>query len=638
MSKPASFSAYDGLARRAALAVPLAIALFLALNAIVGVLGRNARVDLTQDGLYTVGDATRKILSSIDEPITLRLYRSPQLIASAPVLKTYSERVDEMLRAYASMSNGKVAYEVVEPQPFSPEEDRAIAYRLRGFNVDRTGAQGYFGLVGTNSVDGLERMEFFDPRREDTLEYDLTSLVKRLSQPRKPRVGIIDSLNMFDAAGQGQRKWAIVNILGQAYDTGQLTGPQRAFGDIDLLMVVNPRGLSPADLYGIDQFALSGKPVFVFVDPVVEGILGRSQKPPPLDAVSSNLEPLLSAWGVDFAPDKVVGDRSMALRVTALAGRQRVLAPYLPWLQVREANFNHDDMATAKLKLMRVSSAGALSPKAGATTTFTPLISTTADAALLDAKQVVQRPNPNVFLDAFKPGGKPFAIAARVTGPAVSAFPDGEPAAEGAPPSDAPKPPRLTKSAKPIHVVVVADVDILNDDHMINDAGQMVSNNADFAMNVVDTLLGGAELASLRGRGVTPRPFTRVEALEQAADELYQARQSALTADLDKSQQDLQDMLAKGADGGGDATALTREQQGMLADLNRKIVDLRRQLRDVRAAVRVEIDRLETRVRLVNLLAVPLALLLMGLLVAAWRRARLARHVASRADGGGTTS
>lgn len=633
MSAPVS-SSPDGAARRSALAIPLAAALFLALNAIVGVLGRDARVDLTRDGLYTVGAATRSIVGSIGEPITLRLFRSPQLLDSAPALKTYAERVDEMLRAYAGMSKGRLVYEVVEPQPFSPEEDRAIAYRLRGFNVDRTGAQGYFGLVGTNSLDGMERIEFFDPRREDSLEYDLTSLVKHLAQARKPRIGIIDTLNMFDVANQGRRKWAIVNILGQAYDTRALTGPKRAFDDVDLVMVVNPRGLSPRDLYGVDQFALSGKPVLAFVDPIVEGVLGRSQRPPPLDAVSSSLEPLLGAWGVDFAPDKVVGDRSMALRVTAMAGRQRVLAPYLPWLQVREANFNHDDMATSKLKLMRVSSAGAVSPKPGATTSFAPLISTTADSALLDAKQVLQRPNPNVFLDGFKPGGKPLAIAARVTGPAATAFPDGEPADEGAPPDDAPKKPSLARSEKPIHAVVVADVDILNDDHMVNDAGQMVSNNADFVMNVVDTLLGGAELASLRGRGVTPRPFTRVEALEKAADALYQSKQAALTADLDKSQQDLQDMLARGANGGGDAATLTREQQGLLADLNRKIVDLRRQLRDVRAAVRVEIDRLETGVRLVNLLAVPLALVLIGLLVAAWRRARLARHVASRANAG----
>ena len=405
-------------------------------------------------------------------------------------------------------------------------------------------------------------------------------------------------------------------------------------------MVVHPRGLSPRELYAIDQYALAGKPVLVFVDPVAEMTLTTAQQKPPLEAVSSNLEPLLAAWGVDYASDKVVGDRNMALRVTAMAGRQRVVASYLPWLQVREANFNHDDMATARLRLMRVSSAGALSAKPGATTTFAPLISTTNDSMLLDARDVLERPNPNVLLEKFKPSDKSLTIAARISGDAASAFPDGEPKpAEGAEaPADAPtvaKRPHIARSTVPIHVAVVADVDILGDDHVVNDAGQLVSSNADFVLNLIDTLAGGADLASLRGRGMSLRTFTRVENMERAAEALYQSREHALTGDLEKSQADLQQMLARGANESGEATTLTREQQDLLDRLNQKIVDLRRQLRDVRAAVRADIDALETKVKLVNMLAVPVGLIIIGLLVAFWRRTRLTRYVAQRAKNKG---
>lgn len=624
-------------AKRAVLAIPIAIALFFALNAIVGVLGRTSRVDLTSDRMYTLSDATRKTLAAIDEPVTLRLYRSPALIAAAPRLKIYAERVDEMLRTYRDISKNKVAYEVVEPEPFSPEEDRAIGYRLRGFGVDRAGAQGYFGLVGTNSVDGLERVEFLDPAREDTLEYDLTALVKRLAQSSKLKIGVIETLNIFGSQQQRRPPWAILDMINQSYRVEKLTGPDMNFDGLDLLLIAHPRGLGPKELYGIDQFALSGKPVLVFVDPVAESALMQSQQRPQLEAVSSNLEPLLAAWGVDFAPDKVAGDRSMALRVTAMAGRQRVVASYLPWMQVREANFSHDDMATARLRLMRVSSAGALEAKAGATTTFAPLVFTTGDSMLLDASEVLGRPNPGVFLDKFKAGGKPLTIAARVTGSASTAYPAGEPAAEPRP-ADAAEPPappaarreHLASSRAPIHIAIVADVDVLNDDHVVNDSGQLVSSNADFVLNLIDTLAGGADLATLRGRGLSLRTFTRVEDMEKAAENLYQSRENALTADLEKSQGDLQQMLTRGASEGGEALSLTREQQDLLDKLNQKIVDLRRQLRDVRAAVRSDIDTLESKLKLVNMLAVPVSLILFGIGVALWRRGRLARYVTER--------
>ena len=575
-------SSFGYPARRAALAIPVAIMLFFALNAIVGVLGRSSRGDLTQDRLYTLSDVTRKALASIDEPVTLRLYRSPGLIVAAPRLKIYAERVDEMLRTYRELSRGKVIYEVVEPEPFSPEEDRAIGYRLRGFNVDRAGAQGYFGLVGTNTLDGLERVEFLDPQREDLLEYDLTSIVKRLAQGRKPTIGILESLNMFGSQQLRRPPWAILDVINKAYSVRPVaTGASMSLDGVDLVLIVHPRGLAPRDLFAIDQFALSGKPVLVFIDPVYDTAASQAQQKPALEMVSSNLEPLLSAWGVEMPADKVAGDRGMALRVTGMAGRQRVVASYLPWLQVREPNFNHDDMATARLKLMRVTSAGALSPKSGATTKMSPLISTTNESMLLDANEVLGRPNPNVFLEKFKPGGAPLTIAARVSGPANSAFPEGQPpAAEGAEATPAAPSGPVVKSTSALHVAVVADVDLLGDDHLVNGAGQFVSNNADFVLNLVETLVGGADLAGLRGRGMSLRAFTRVEDMEKAAENLYHARESALTADLETSQQELQQMVARGAAEAGEALTLTREQQDLLDKLNQKIVDLRRQLRE----------------------------------------------------------
>ncbi len=612
------------------LAMGLAVVLFLASNAIVGVAGRTARLDLTQDRLYTLSLATRTLLAGVEEPVTLQLYRSRALMEEAPQLKIYADRVDGLLRAYQQASNGKVVATSIEPLAFSPQEDRAIAYRLRGFPVDRAGTQGYFGLVGTNALDGLERIEFLDPAREETLEYDLTSLVKRLAQAKKPVLGVFDTLQMTGSEAMRRPPWAILGMIAQFYNVKPLKAGDFGLDGVDVLLLANPRGLEPQDIYAIDQFALAGKPVLAFVDPLVETLVAQSQQRVKLEDVSSRLDPLLGAWGVDMPDGKVVGDREMALRVTAMAGRQRVVASYLPWLQVREANFNTSDMATSRLRLMRISSAGALQAKPGATTKFTPLIFSTPEAMLLDAALLLDRPNPNVLLDKFVAGGAPLTLAARVTGEAVSAFPEGAPGpAAGAATTAAGARLHLAKSAQPLHVAVVADVDVLADDHVVNERGQLISGNADFVLNLLDTLAGGAELAGLRGRGTALRGFTRVEAMEKSAEDLYHAREAALSADLESSQSDLQQMLTRSADA-PDASALTREQQDGLNNLNQKIVELRRQLRDVRAAGRAQIDRLDTRLQFFNILMVPLALCCAGAFIAWRRRRRLTQYVAQR--------
>ena len=177
-------------------------------------------------------------------------------------------------------------------------------------------------------------------------------------------------------------------------------------------------------------------------------------------------------------------------------------------------------------------------------------------------------------------------------------------------------------------MAVVADVDMLSDDHIVNGQRQSVSNNADFVLNLIETLVGGSDLAGLRGRGLSSRAFSRVETMEKTAESLFQSRLSALTTDLEKSQQELQQMSGRSATETGDVATLTREQQDLRNALNQKILGIRRQLRAIRAAVRADVVALETRLKLLDILAIPAGLVIIGLLVSLWRRQRLSRYIA----------
>src|SRR5271170_1968690 len=140
-----------------------AAVLFVAVNVLAtGLLG-SARVDLTQNGLYTLADGTRKTLAEIQEPITLRFYYSKRLGDEIPSYGIYAQRVRETMQEYAALAKGKIDLQLLDPQPFSPEEDRAVAQGLQGVPVDQGGEKVYFGLVATNSTDDQELIPFFQP-------------------------------------------------------------------------------------------------------------------------------------------------------------------------------------------------------------------------------------------------------------------------------------------------------------------------------------------------------------------------------------------------------------------------------------------------------------------------------------------
>jgi len=342
---------------------------------------------------------------------------------------------------------------------------------------------------------------------------------------------------------------------------------------------------------------------------------------------ASDLGPLLQAWGIELADDKVVTDRTMALRVTATSGRQRIIASYLPWLQIKKDNLSTEDVVTSQLSILRMSSAGAIRVARNSDLKMTPLITTTPDSMLMPRADVMGRPNPNELIEKFKPAGERLVLAARLSGTVKSAYPDGPPV----PDEERAKPilPHLKQSTGQINLVVVADTDMLSNTHVVDQRGSPNSSNGDFVLNLLDSLAGGLDLNGLRGRGLSIRSFTLVEAMEARDEDRYRATERKLTQQLEETQQQLAQLQTQNAPAGADVPVLSREQQDTIGKFNRQIVDIRRQLRDVRAAGRAQIEKLEFQLKLFGIVLVPLLLVLMGLASWMWRRMRLKSHLAS---------
>jgi ABC-type uncharacterized transport system involved in gliding motility auxiliary subunit len=594
---------------------------------------RGWRLDLTANHLYTTAPGTDRILRSLKEPINLYFFYSEKAASQAPELATYGVRVREFLQEIAARSGGKVQLHSVDPQPFSEDEDRASELGVRGKPIDSAGTQLYFGLAGTNSTDGKQAIEFFDPRKEEFLEYDVIRLVYQLSTPKKPVVGWLTTLPMtpgFDQrTGQMTDPWAIYGQVQQLFDVRTIDpAAGKIDPDVNVLTIVHPKNLSPAMLFAIDQFALRGGHIVMFVDPLADTDPSGADPQNPMASMSADKSsqpgPLLAAWGVQFDPKQIVADRGHALQVSTRMSDTPVL--HLGMLGLDESSFTHRDVITAGLSSVNMATSGSLQQVKGAKTKFEPLLHSSTDAALLPTQRFAMLFDPNTLRDGFKPTGQEYVLAARVTGPVASAFPSGPPAGVTLAPGQT----ALKESTKPLNLIVFADTDMLTDYLWVHTQAvfgqkveQVFANNGDMVLNSLDNLAGSADLISVRGRASFARPFTRVERLRHIADDQFRAKEQELEKQLSDTEEKLTTLQSRRND--KSAMILTPEQEKELDNFQDEKLRIRKELRATRAGLDKDIKSLGNELKFVNIVVVPVLFAVVALLIGYWRRRPEAR-------------
>jgi ABC-type uncharacterized transport system involved in gliding motility auxiliary subunit len=612
------------------------------------------RLDLTGERLYTLSRGTQRTLARIEEPITLRFYYSTRLADEVPSYGVYAQRVRELLDQYVAAAHGKIRLEVYNPVPFSDVEDRAVAFGLQGVPLDVQGEQVYFGLAATNSTDDQQVIAFFQPERERFLEYDLTKLVHSLAFPKKTVVGLISTLPlegdmMAMMRGRPSEPMAIMEQLQQLDTVKPLAANIDAIPpDVDVLMLVHPQNLPDKTLFAIDQFVLKGGKALVFVDPLSELQASHpSQLNPPGSPTASNLERLFKSWGFEVPAKTVAGDRRDAQRVGVPGSRGGTRSlDYIAWLNLKTDNLNRTDMITADLSHVMMASSGIIEPIEGAKTTIEPLITTSPDSMKIPAEKLTGLPDVAGLLAEFKSDDKRYILAAQIIGTAESAFPDGPPkppkpakpeAKEGetAPPAPEPPPPAaewLKQSAQPINVVVVADTDMLDDRFWLQKQeffGQRLAvptaNNGDFVANAIEVLAGGDDLVGLRSRGTSARPFEVVERIQREAQASYSAEERTLQAKLKDTQAKLASLTGK--DQANAPASLSAEQTKAIEEFRGDMVQTRRQLRDVQAALRSDIGRLKTGLEFFDIALIPIIVAAAAIVLGALRLGRRSRRI-----------
>jgi ABC-type uncharacterized transport system involved in gliding motility auxiliary subunit len=612
-------------------AIALAAVIFVGVNIAVDATFTTDRIDLTENGLFTLSQGTRDIIANLKEPITLKFFYSKKVAADYAQTRAYASQVRDLLQEYVALSHGKIVLEEIDPEQYTPQEDEATADGMTAAPTD-SGDVVYFGLYGTNSIDGSASIPYFSPDREAFLEYDLSSLVYRLSTPKKPKLAIISSLPLdtgyggMQAMAQGaSQPFTIYQELSQTYDT-QMLAPN--FTSIpngtDVLMIAQPGPLNGQQNYAVDQFVMRGGRALVFVDPNSELAAAGNANQGMSGPASSSLPRLFQAWGVGFNVSKEIGDLELAQRVQTSGDPRNPVSTYPIWLHLTHDQFDARDPITANLQVLNLASVGALYRRKDATTHFAPLVVSSNRAALLDTEQVSLTQRPQDLASLITPTGKQYVIAARISGPAKTAFPDGPPAGDAQP---------EVKSAKDINVVVMADTDILDDRFWVrvgNLYGRQIAapfaDNGAFVENAVENLMGSADLISLRTRATNDRPFTVVQNLQAQAQAEYQEEAQALQQRLTDTQQRLHD-LQQGQGTQGQNVAITPKQRDEIERFKRELINTRSQLRDVQHNLRKDIDALGEFLAFVNIVLVPLLVACFALALAWLRRRRRARAI-----------
>ncbi len=602
--------------------------LFVAINTLFGGSVPGARVDLTEDRLFTLSEGTHETLVAIDEPIELHFFYSERLGRELPFYGGYSRRVRDLLNEIAATAGGKVVLHERNPLPFSDDEDRAVSMGIQGIPVDQGGELVYFGLAGVNSVDDVELVPFFQPERENLLEYDLAQMIHALSNPEPTVVGVMSSLPVMGdmrahMQGSVSIPWEIARHLRTFFDVINL--PQSIDdlpGRIDVMVVIHPDTLSDRVQYELEQFLFRGGRAMLFLDPRSES--NNRIGPDDISSSADSLSRLLEKWGVDIPDGKLTGDRSMAWRVNAGTQQRVIPADYVVWLAVSGEQMNQDDPVTSRLPLVNIASAGYIDRKKNSPLTLEPLITSTENSVPVDV-DLVRGLNPDILglLDKFKPDENKYVIAARLSGEVETAFPDGPPervikkTEEEL--SEDPDRPQLMTSEGPINLIVVADSDLIEDRFWIRkqqffgrEVAQPIASNANFVVNAVSNLGGSNELIGLRSRGVSQRPFDRVNELQQQAELKFRDKERELQDTL----KELENKIAQleGVETKTDAStgeiqvelSLTQEQKEELESLRLEMVSIRKQLRDVQRGLREDVENLETWLQFVNIGLVPL--------------------------------
>ncbi len=591
----------------------------------------SARIDLTEGKVFTLSEGTRAILTKLDSPVKIRFYYT-QGEATPVALRTFAQRVEDLLGEFRSVSGGKVIVEKYNPQPDSDAEESATLDGIEGQMLN-TGEKFYLGLA-ISQLDDKVAIPVLTPERERLLEYDLTRAVARVSTVKKPVIGVMSAVPVFGRglsplAMQEQKgltePWVLISELKRDFELKEVAmTAEKIDADVKVLLVVHPREITDITQYAIDQFMMRGGKVIAFVDPFMYFDQQRDMQNPlgGTQAGQSSLHTLMKSWGFEMDMSKVLAD------LTYGSGEGPRLLPTL--LNLTGGALNADDPVTSQVGTLLYAFGGYFKGKPAEGLNMTVLAKSSPNNMPVDLIIATLTGEPST--KGFEPTNTEQPLAIRLTGKFKSAYPDGKPKdpyaelkKEGeAKDGEAKKPeaaePHLKESKEEGTVVLVADADMLTDNAAVDIQdvfGQRVivprNGNLNLAQSLVEQLASDKNLINLRSRAAFTRPLTVVREMESKAQEAYLGKIKELEDDLMETQKKLEDIQKRRGEARDTGPiVLSPEQQVEVDNFRKRSTETKRDLKELRRNLRQDAESLQFWTKVVNIGAIPLLVILIG--------------------------
>lgn len=589
-----------------------------------------ARIDMTENDLFTLSDAAKDVASSLAEPVELQFVYSRRLAADYPAIRAYGARVRELLAEISARSGGDVIIKEIDPVAFSDEEERIIDAGVSSTPTD-AGDPLYLGIVGRNSVDDQIVIPYLAPEREALLEYDLVKLISQLDDPAPARIGVLTTLTNMTGTGQSPQDYYILKELARSYEIVQIAPDFVVLPDnLDALFIAHPPKLSPRQQYLIEQGLLRIGRAIVALDPTSKASIAERGRRAQLSSSLGKVEAMLG-----LAPlDQVVIDKEIGLPVERIEDGRRFVEVQPLFIAPPRVNMSNDDPVTADLtRSINFGAAGALTvtPEPGAD--FEWLVWTSIDAMMINPQLAGREVPPRELMSNYAALGIQQPLIGRLTGELTSRFSD------DIPPLVMPKDPvlaalvkdpdkqleHLSQSLSSVDIILISDADMLDDTFYVSpNGGAPVADNGAFILNALDNLSGSDALVHLRSRAPSARPMTRVDDMRNAARERLYEEQEILQLRLQQTEARLDDLRAAGAGGGLlannlDMSSIDQAEAEELTRFRAEAVEIRQRLREVEREFRTDIDRLAGWLAIINVWAPPAIVMFIGFWVVGWR-------------------
>ena len=576
------------------------ILIFLSFNFIINKINFNIGIDFTSTKTFTLSKGTKNVLANIEEPLKIEFIYSRSLSKNIPIIQNYANQIEGLINRYVGLAKGKIEFQIIEPEPYSDEEDYVERFGVQGFPVDQEGSNIYFGLIATNTTDDTEIIPFFDPSKAGSLEKQLTDIVYKLNRIEKPKIGILTQVETQSPNPNIplQGEYILFEQLGNYYEIEYLSPTAEIFENIDLLVVYHPAEISDITEYAIEQFILRGGKTLIFVDPYFE-------KDDYTDK-SSTLDNVLKTLNINYI-DRVILDGAQATRlqtqqnISDNTSLQTLLK--LNWPEVRTDFINQQEDISNGLSLIRLISPGGLMKlEDESKTTYTSVLSSSELTMDLSIPEVQ---DPIEIINNFNPTGIIYDFAVKVGGTALSNFENFENKYSN----------HISQSQDDLNVIVFSDADFIRSPYWARVQkflGSTVieesSDNGTIVSNIMDVMTGFDDFIDLRNKETPFRPFTVVQKLQAEAEKQYLGQEQELQEKLDLTLQEI-----KNLSGGrvNENVQLSESQMEELAAFQFEVERTRKELREVRRNLNKDIDALSNKINVLNTFLIPILLIIL---------------------------